>query len=1102
MIKTRNTDEFIKIIRNEDTSITFLDTGDIKEIRNSYYRVNQLVGNPFDGSITNLHLRIFTKDGIKTNPLIGVKSNSEFTVENNKAFYKGEFEGVTYKVIANVVNRGWVFDIELTTNTDLEVDVVYTQDMLLAGGGNEAYTSHYIDHEALKVDNGYVVCSKDTQGGKLCQVGSFNKTVGFVTDGFQLYGLSYKKTNKIEGLYNNELANDKYQYEFAMPALATEKVKLNGTKTLTFYGLLKNNVPTRIKDPLDISALKEEYSTLGVDFSVNAFENTTNVKRSIKEEILFGNDFTEAEITKLYENINLEERDANGNLIAFFTDNSTHVVLNKKELLVERPHGHVMFNHEIDFTKEILSTTTYMNGLFNSHIVLGNTNLNKLTSNQRNPLNVSKASGMRFYVKQKGQSEYKILGMPSVYEIGVSYTKWIYKLDNDVIEIRTYAFTDEATVKTEFISKNNTYDVIVTNQIAMAETEGNEPFEVEVSGNEFTYRPVQGSFMRNTYDGIAYKFSFDTDVKYATSGEFFTDGIDRSYSHEVYKIENNGNFAITITSTLYNELSKGNGTFEAEVASYAKKFTELSNNFDLSNVDGNLGEKYNASIIWFTHNALTHYISPHGLEQYGGAAWGSRDVCQGPVELFMGLGQIDMVRKILLEIFKHQFISTGNWPQWFMFDRFLSIQAHESHGDIIVWPLRTVGKYLQATKDVSILDEKIPYMDLKTNNFTEEKVSLLDHIKKEVQYIKDHFYPGTHLPMYDDGDWNDSLQPNKPELKENLVSSWTSLLLFEALDIFSEEIKEFDKEYAKELRDMADSVKEDVNKYIIKDGVASGFVLFEDGTPDLIIHPTDTKTGLKYRLLPQNRGIISSLFTQEQAENSVEIINRELLCNDGARLFDHAIEYRGGECSYFKRAESSSCVGREVGIFYVHAHIRYVEAMIKLGKADEAFRGLNCVNPIDIKNTVSNAAYRQSNAYFSSSDANTKDRYEYFDKYQDVKDGKIEVKGGWRVYSSGAGMLVNQIVTLFLGVQSKGDKVVIDPVLPKELYNAKLVYKIDGKDVTLNFKATNSTGVTKVLVNGEEVGKEFDNNKYRKSGMEFSKSVLKESMNEIEIHVG
>ena len=40
---------------------------------------------------------------------------------------------------------------------------------------------------------------------------------------------------------------------------------------------------------------------------------------------------------------------------------------------------------------------------------------------------------------------------------------------------------------------------------------------------------------------------------------------------------------------------------------------------------------------WLAHNAMMHLTVPHGLEQYGGAAWGTRDVCQGPVEFLLAL---------------------------------------------------------------------------------------------------------------------------------------------------------------------------------------------------------------------------------------------------------------------------------------------------------------------------------------------------------------------------------------------------------------------------------------------------------------------------------
>ena len=44
------------------------------------------------------------------------------------------------------------------------------------------------------------------------------------------------------------------------------------------------------------------------------------------------------------------------------------------------------------------------------------------------------------------------------------------------------------------------------------------------------------------------------------------------------------------------------------------------------------------ALPWFTHDALIHYLSPRGLEQYSGGAWGTRDVSQGPVGLLLALG--------------------------------------------------------------------------------------------------------------------------------------------------------------------------------------------------------------------------------------------------------------------------------------------------------------------------------------------------------------------------------------------------------------------------------------------------------------------------------
>jgi cellobiose phosphorylase len=99
-------------------------------------------------------------------------------------------------------------------------------------------------------------------------------------------------------------------------------------------------------------------------------------------------------------------------------------------------------------------------------------------------------------------------------------------------------------------------------------------------------------------------------------------------------------------------------------------------------------------IPWLAHNAMVHLTVPHGLEQYTGAAWGTRDVCQGPVEFLLSLEHDEPVKEILRIVFAEQYESRGDWPQWFMLEPYAQIRDSHSHGDVIVWPLKALCDYI------------------------------------------------------------------------------------------------------------------------------------------------------------------------------------------------------------------------------------------------------------------------------------------------------------------------------------------------------------------------------------------------------------------------
>ena len=90
-----------------------------------------------------------------------------------------------------------------------------------------------------------------------------------------------------------------------------------------------------------------------------------------------------------------------------------------------------------------------------------------------------------------------------------------------------------------------------------------------------------------------------------------------------------------------------------------------------------------------------------------------------------------------------------------MLEPYSVVQDKGSHGDIIVWPLKALCDYIEATGDFALLDEPIAWR--RADNF--EKTSHTDpvtrHIDKLIDTVQARFIPGTNLIRYGNGDWND-----------------------------------------------------------------------------------------------------------------------------------------------------------------------------------------------------------------------------------------------------------------------------------------------------------------------------------------------------------
>lgn len=1149
--------ENLFIFQKGKTCYRFLPTGDIFDFTHNGIMLNEFRGNAKDGSPNNIYLRIYREDSLCVYPLLGIRSHSVLKKGDSSLSYTGTIESISYEVVFHAQEGIWFWDIALKGNGET-VDLLYGQDIGVSSVGgvltNELYAAQYLGHSIFKTENGYTVCSRQNQdqGGKfpyLRQGALGISAIHYSTDGMQFFKTSYKDSNIPEAL-TKDLPDINYQFEFSYTALQTEKFTLDTDKKAAFYGLAKENHSEAIKAVEYEEDIKKSYASLISETKSSCPEVTIRSEFGIPYS---SPSLSKEDLSSLFPSRVLEEYEGD-TLLSFFTKEHSHVVTKEKELLTERPHGTIftncpsvisssiglgensiqgiqsdnknssVHNHTkdaisgtdtrqiADINRDVMASTAYMYGVFNSQTILGNTSFHKLLSTSRGLLNIQKNCGQHLYIKLS--DTYRLLTLPALFEMGMNYARWYYVLPDDLLIITSYAAAHKTSIVLEVeSSKHKKYDFILTSQLVLGENEYSKEISYEKTNNGLRFTDISQKYPELYFDML---FP-GAEPEYGNDSLFFEDSLTRDESFLTCTFTDTADFKCIINGSLAKVSDSINTSFnfEEERAGANLYYSRLNKGFELATQNEELTariETLNQTAWWYTHNAMIHFASPHGLEQPGGAAWGTRDVCQGPMEYFLMTQNYDLAGKVLLNLFSHQRYSDGEWPQWFMFDRY-TINAGECHGDVVFWPLKCIGDYLEACGDYALLKESIPYADKE-----DTKDTLLHHVKRAFEAIKERFIEDTGLITYAGGDWDDTLQPVDPKMREHLVSSWTVALAYQTLSRLGKILADTDKTFAEELTHKSEKIYQDFNDLLIKDKVIPGFVSYDNGDIQYMLHPSDTQTGIQYRLLPMTRSIIAELASPVQAVENMAVIEKELKFPDGVHLMNRPAQYNGGVSKLFKRAEQAANVGREISLLYTHAHIRYLEACAKIGDGATAWDSLFTINPVLIQRSVPSAALRQSNLYFSSSDGMFLDRYDFAENFDKLKKGTIPVKAGWRLYSSGPGIYLNQLVSNILGIRFLENELIIDPVLPTELNGLSFHFNCFGKDITFKYYITEEGSSSndslhkenkqernhrQISVYGDKtpLTTEELSNPYRNGGVKINRHVLENQFSEINIFV-
>ncbi len=760
-------------------AIELLENGSVFAIRHGDVLVNQVLGSPVEGGLGNVYLRRRARDGITAVPLLGPGSPSRFRASGRGAAWEGSIDGLDYACTLRLAARRptWFWDVRLANATGrrVSVDAVLAQDLGIAAEAavrsNELYTSQYIDHTILEdEDLGFLVCSRQNlpQGTAFPWImhGCLDGAVGYLTDGFQLYGLGYKASNVPAALLRRRLPNRNYQYEFALPTLQSRALTLapGATGRITFFAAFEADHPaaSNAADADRARAAASAFRTL----RPAAIDRTPRPRTAglFDAPVLFASrDLEPADLERLFgsEWRHLERRD--GALLSFFHGRRQHVVLRAKELVMERPTGHIMRSgRDLLPNDDTLAVTAWMFGVFGSQLTIGNTSFTKLLGVCRSPLNVLKSSGQRIFVRT--DRGYELLGLPSAFEMGPNSARWIYQDDLRTVVIRVATSLDAPVFRLDVrVERGGPVELLISHDIVLGTNEHDAVGTVllDPARARVEMHPAPETLVGRHYpEATFFIVSPDADEVLALGrdGLLREDGADRDGSHVVVKTKPLTRFSLVLTGSLLDarraaELAATHGasdplepTGDAEQERAADAFwSVLGRGATLGGATGRCADdlaRLDDLLRWYLHDAMVHCTAPHGLEQYSGAAWAVRDVCQGPVELFVATRHPEPLREVLRIVYEQQDRATGDWPQWFMFDRFREVRAADSHADIIHWPIKALCDYVEATDDVSILDEQVAYTDARTAAVTAGTETIFAHTERQIAQDRARLHPG------------------------------------------------------------------------------------------------------------------------------------------------------------------------------------------------------------------------------------------------------------------------------------------------------------------------------------------------------------------------
>ena len=482
---------------------------------------------------------------------------------------------------------------------------------------------------------------------------------------------------------------------------------------------------------------------------------------------------------------------------------------------------------------------------------------------------------------------------------------------------------------------------------------------------------------------------------------------------------------------------------------------------------------------WYLYQVYSaRLFARAGFYQVGGAT-GYRDQLQDVMSCLYS--DPSYARRQILDHAAHQF-AEGDVLHWW--HESMKMGARTTFSDDYLWLIYVTHQYVLVTGDTAILNEQVAFCQADQLNPGEgerclryaspsqpvalnsesqdprfEYATLYEHLRRAVDRAMHRI--GIHgLPLMGCGDWNDGMSLVGIEGKGESV--WVAFFLVDLMPKMVEltqMVPGADLSYCSDLTDFRNRLV-DALQNNAWDGAWFLRAYFDNGDP----MGSRNNTECQIDLISQAWSIITGVANEKQKESifretDYRLVNRE---HEIIQLLTPPFQHSPNNPGYIMRYPAGV---RENGGQYTHGAMWYIMAQLKEGHTDMAYFLYSLINPIHRTATLADVLKYKVEPYCIAADIYSNPQH--------------PGRGGWTWYTGSASWAYKTGIENILGLQKRGNTLVVAPSIPSEWEGFSFTYRYGKTPYYINYrrsKESHSSAPTSITLVDDGVPHQIDIN--------------------------